>query len=362
MKIYRDNFKLEGVYIYDTPSRKFWRGDVAAENGTITYLRFLPADEDCRGCGEKRRVIPAPVDVHTHGRNGVDFAGASAADMLCVIEDYAAVGTLVLMPTVASAPLDVMLESVKNIRAAGYDGAHIEGRWLNVKRKGAHNPALLFPPSTDELERFIAAADGMKLHITLAPELEGGEAFIRAAVRAKITVAAGHTDMTAEQAYRVLELGVTAFTHTFNAMPPLHHREPGAVAAALNSDAYTELICDGVHLHPETVKLVSKIKSRDKVVLITDSMAAAGCPDGEYSIAGEHVTVTDGRALTDGGAIAGSTLALYDGMQNYIKFAGVSLADAVDAATINPARMVGLDDRVGSIAIGKRAALVELDI
>ena len=251
MKIYRDNFKLEGVYIYDTPSRKFWRGDVAAENGTITYLRFLPADEDCRGCGEKRRVIPAPVDVHTHGRNGVDFAGASAADMLCVIEDYAAVGTLVLMPTVASAPLDVMLESVKNIRAAGYDGAHIEGRWLNVKRKGAHNPALLFPPSTDELERFIAAADGMKLHITLAPELEGGEAFIRAAVRAKITVAAGHTDMTAEQAYRVLELGVTAFTHTFNAMPPLHHREPGAVAAALNSDAYTELICDGVHLHPE---------------------------------------------------------------------------------------------------------------
>jgi N-acetylglucosamine-6-phosphate deacetylase len=361
LKVYRDSFKLEGVYIYDTPSRKFWRGELTAEGGLITSVRFYPADNDTRGCSEKHRIIPAPVDIHTHGRNGVDFAGATMEEMSRVREDYAAAGTLTLMPTVASAPFDVMLQSVKNIRASGFDGVHVEGRWLNVKRRGAHNPALLAVPSLNELAQIIKAADGIKLHITVAPELEGGEAFVRAAVAAGATVAAGHTDMSVEQAYEVLEWGITAFTHTFNAMPPLHHRQPGVIAAALCSDAYAEFICDGVHLHPEIVKLASRLKNRDKVVLITDSMAATGCPDGVYSIAGQRVTVNGGRALTDDGAIAGSTLSLYNGMLNYMNFSGAELADAVDAATINPARMVGLDSIVGSIEVGKRALVVELD-
>ncbi len=367
MQIYKDNFKLEGVYIYDTPSKEFWRGDIQAENGVITYLRFFPADKSFKADEKARdericRYIPALVDIHTHGRNNIDFAGATAEEMLRVREDYAAAGTLTLFPTIASAPLEVMLESIKNIRAAGYDGAHVEGRWLNPKRRGAHNPAMLALPSLVELEELLKAADGMKLHLTTAPELDGGEKFIRAAVAAGVTVGAGHTDMTVEMAYKALEWGVASFTHTFNAMPPMHHREPGAVVAALNSDAYAELICDGIHLHPEMIKLASKIKSRDKVVLVTDSMAATGCPDGVYMLAGQRVTVNGGRALTDDGAIAGSTLSLYDGMMNYMRFTGVSIADAIDAATINPARMVGIDNLAGSIAVGKRAAIMELTI
>lgn len=361
MKVYKNNFNLEGVYIYDTPSRMFWRGNIKAEDGVITHIKFIPAESGSGETEKRRLIIPAPVDVHTHGRNGIDFAGATVEEMRKLREDYAAAGTLTLLPSIASAPLDVMVESVRAVREAGYLGVHIEGRWLNETRKGAHSPKMLAVPSIEELERFLDAAGDLKVHITMAPELEGGEEFIRAAVRAGATVAAGHTNMKVEEAYKALAWGVTAFTHTFNAMPPLHHRTPGAIAAALCSDAYTELICDGVHLHPETVKLVSKIKSRDKVVLVTDSMAATGYPDGVYSLGALRVTVTGGRALTDDGTIAGSTLSLYEGMINYMKFAGASLEDAIDAATINPARMVGLDDKVGSLEVGKLAAAIEID-
>lgn len=360
MKIYRDNFNLEGVYIYDTASRKFWRGNITAEGGVITQIRFFPA-EGANDAGPKRYIIPGPVDVHTHGRNGVDFAGATVDEMLRVREDYATAGTLTVIPTIASAPLDVMVDSVRAVREAGYLGVHIEGRWLNVKCRGAHNPEMLALPSAEELKQILDAAEDLTVHVTVAPELEGGEEFVKTAIAAGATVAAGHTYMTVEEAYKALEWGVTAFTHTFNAMPPLHHRSPGVIGAALCSDAYVELICDGVHLHSETVKLVSKIKSRDKVVLITDSMAATGCSDGVYTLAGQRVTVTGGKALTDDGAIAGSTLSLYDGMKNYVKFAGISLEDAIDAATINPARMLGLESKVGSLEVGKLALAVELD-
>lgn len=361
MKVYRDNFNLEGVYIYDTASRKFWRGNLTAENGIITQVKYIPPESRGNTDGKRRLIIPAPVDVHTHGRNGIDFAGSTADEAGRLREYYAEAGTGTLMPSIASAPLEVMIDSVRAVREAGYKGVHIEGRWLNVKSRGAHNPEMLALPSMEELERFVEAAGDMKLHITLAPELEGGEDFVRAAKSAGATVAIGHTYMTVEETYKALEWGITAFSHTFNAMPPLHHRSPGVIAAALNSDAYVELICDGIHLHPETVKLVSKIKQRDKVVLITDSMAATGCPDGIYTLAGHRVTVTNGKALTDDGTIAGSTISLYTGMLNYMKFAGVELADAIDAATINPARMTGLDDIAGSLQVGKRAVAVELD-
>lgn len=359
MKVYRSDFYLEGVYIYDTPSRMFWRGNIRAEGGIIKEIKFIPAESGTSG--KHRRIIPALVDVHTHGRSGIDFAGASVEEMQKLREDYASVGTVTLLPTIASAPLEVMIQSVKSVKEAGYLGVHIEGRWLNEKCKGAHSPEMLARPNVKELERFLKAAEGIKVHITMAPELESGEEFVRAAVSAGATVSAGHTNMTVEEAYKALSWGVTGFTHTFNAMAPLHHRAPGVIAAALCSDAYAELICDGVHLHPETVRLVSKIKPRDKVVLVTDSMAATGCPDGVYKLGGLSVTVKDGKATTSEGTIAGSTLNLYQGMLNYMKFAGVPLEDAIDAATINPARMVGIDDSVGSLAVGKIAAAIEMD-
>ena len=179
MKVYKDDFYLEGVYFYDTPSRKFWRGNIKAEGGVITDIKLVP---DGVAGETRRRIIPAPVDVHTHGRSGLDFAGATVDQMRSVRADYAAAGTLTVFPSIATAPLNEMVETVRTAKEAGFLGVHIEGRWLNPKCKGAHSPELLAKPSVSELKRFLEAAGGIKVHITMAPELEGGEEVVRAAV------------------------------------------------------------------------------------------------------------------------------------------------------------------------------------
>ena len=159
-----------------------------------------------------------------------------------------------------------------------------------------------------------------------------------------------------------ISMGATSFTHTFNAMVGMSHRAPGTVGAALTCDnAYAELICDGFHVHPEVVKMVYRVKPKDKLVLITDSMEAAGCPDGTYGIAGMPVKVVNGRAINADGAIAGSTLSLFAAVCNIMRFAGATLEEVLPAATINPARMVGADSLVGSIKAGKRADFIIID-
>ena len=197
-------------------------------------------------------------------------------------------------------------------------------------------------------------------HVTCAPELDGGEAFVKTIVGLGATVGIGHSDSTYEEAISALGWGATSFTHTFNAMRPLHHREPGTVGAALTSDAYAEVIADGFHLNPAVVKLVYLAKAKDKMVLITDSMMATGCEDGEYQIGGLPVHVKGGKALGDDGTISGSTLNLLDGMFNMAKFCGIPIEQALPYSTINPAKMVGVDKVCGSLEIGKRADMLVL--
>lgn len=344
------NFK--NAFIYDSIKKTFFKGGLNIENGIITG--FEEKDDAVDAVG--RYIIPGIIDAHTHGRGGFDYNNATLDQMKAMKKLYAEMGVTTVIPTLASAPFDELVRSIDNIKAAGYRGVHVEGRYLNPKKRGAHRLELLSKLDPDEIKTLIDHAKPMEIHVSAAYELDDGE-FLKTILKHGATAGLAHTNATIDEALMAVKNGVVSFTHLFNAMPPLHHRDPGAVCAGLVSDAYVEIICDGFHLAPQTVKLVSRAKSAEKIVLITDSMEGTGCADGEYSIGGCKVFLKNGKAYTDEGAIAGSTLELFDGIKNYMSFCDISFDQAIDQATINPARMIGVDKAVGSIEIGKVADL-----
>ncbi|MCQ2432431.1 MAG: N-acetylglucosamine-6-phosphate deacetylase [Clostridia bacterium] len=358
------SFVITNARVYHTDAKEFMPGTVTVENGKITavttdaeYKGSLPTVDACGCC-----VAPGLVDVHTHGRIGHDFDSATAEQMIAMRRSYAQDGTTTLLPTVASAPMENIYAAIDAIKEVGFDGMHLEGRYLNEKRRGAHRADLLAPLDKDELSGLLDRMEPLIVHVSCAAELEGGEAFVKTAVSRGATVGLAHTDATYEDAMNALSWGVSSFTHTFNAMAPVQHRKPGPVVAALTEEnAYAEIIADGFHLAPAVVKLCYQAKRPDHLVLITDSMEATGCPDGEYGIAGQKVFVRDGKAVNEEGNIAGSTITLYTAVRNLMKFAGISLAEALPCATINPARMTGLDKITGSIEVGKRADIIFID-
>ncbi len=371
-----NNCLIRNARVFNSATREFFDGSILVMKGRISILsRGDSADapagvEVYDACG--RMVIPGMVDVHTHGRAGGDFTTADPALLSVMAEAYLDSGVTTVLPTLASAPLadlEAAIDRINALRAeaassagklANVAGVHLEGRYLNVKRRGAHAADLLVTPNADEMEALMTRVEGAR-HVSAALELDEGGEFLRRALALGATLSMGHTDANYETAEALIEQGVTALTHTFNAMPPLHHRDGGAVAAGLLSDkAYCELICDGFHIAPHMVKLAYRLAGQ-RLTLITDSMEATGCADGEYSIAGNPVTVKDGKARTHDGAIAGSTLTMWQAVRNLREFAGASLEDAVYAATMAPAREVGLENEVGSIEVGKRADLLVLE-
>ncbi len=363
---------LRNACIYNTESRNFSAGDVLIEDGTILSVGTIPdTDAAVTFDAEGRMLVPGLVDVHTHGRAGGDWGSADGETLARMAESYLASGVTTVMPTLASAPLDDLYAAIDRINAlaatADTDpkrphmaGIHLEGRYLNVAKRGAHSPALLAPLDPDELESLLSRMKGAR-HISAALELDEDGRFLDRALSMGATVSLGHSAADYATAKDLIGRGVSAMTHLFNAMPPLHHRDGGAVAAGLLSEtAYCELISDGFHIAPEMVRLAYRLAG-DRLVLITDSMEATGCPDGEYAIAGMPVTVKDGKARTHDGAIAGSTLSMWQAVQNLRDFADASFEDAIYAATMAPAREVGIDGAVGSISVGKRADLLLLE-
>ena len=364
--------KIKNAKIYDSKEKKFKSGALIARDGIITEICDDISDKDALDLGGKY-IIPGMVDVHTHGRAGYDFDSATVEEFHEMQRAYAKAGTTTVMATIASAPMPQIEQYVENCKtthdnpveglAASIGGIHFEGRYLNPSKRGAHNMELLAPLDEKELEGLLDKMSPLPVHLTAAVEMENGEAFTKKAVSMGATVGLGHTEATMQQAAKAVEWGVTSFTHTFNAMSPVHHRNPGTMLASLLMDgAWSEIICDGFHVCPEMVLLLHREKPEGKLVLVSDSMAATGCPDGDdYSIAGMPVSVKDGKAYTSDGAIAGSTLNLFDGMRNYAKFTGISIEEAIPHATLYPAQMVGIDNECGSLEAGKRADFCIVD-
>lgn len=357
---------IENALIYCSDERKCVRGTMTCADGKILSVDFsddscghseVDARTDAGGC----LVFPGLVDVHTHGRAGFDFNFADEAEMKLMAKSYALAGTTSLFPTLASAPFDDLTASaeiVRNLRGktsgAEFLGVHLEGRYLNPEMRGAHKEELLKNPDAVELKRFMASS-GLPLHVSAALELDSDGSFAAAAKSMGATLGLAHTAATYAEAMEVFRMWNVSFTHLYNAMPKIHHRCGGAAVAGLCSDAYAELICDGLHVSSEMVSFTLKNKGLERLVLVTDSMAAAGAPDGDYSIAGNPATVRNGVARTPDGALAGSTLSMRKAVENLSAFCGITLTDAVICATANPASEVGLYEQVGKLIPGARA-------
>ena len=358
--------------IFNSNTEEFVSATVLCEDGFIVDVTRddIPYDYEIVDLNGKH-LIPGLVDVHTHGIGGNDFNLAKENEIPFMCSKYARLGTTSVMATLASDTMTHLINSVFAINqnrlreragCANILGIHLEGRYLNPEMRGAHALDLLAKPSIDELSSMVSSMMPPPIHISCAPELEGGEAFIKKALELGATVGIAHTNATYEQARHAISLGARSFTHTFNAMTKVHHRMPGAAVCSLTSDdAYTEIIVDGEHLHPAIVNLTYRSKPKDKLVLITDSMAAAGCStDGEFSVGGTKVYIKNGRAINEDGVLAGSTLTMFKAMTNLMKFCGISLNEAIKYATVNPASMVKADF-VGRIAKCYRADFIVIE-
>ncbi|MGI8769350.1 MAG: N-acetylglucosamine-6-phosphate deacetylase [Propionibacteriaceae bacterium] len=343
-------------------------------DGVISAVRVGPVPPDPPALGPATRVsgtvVPGFIDTHVHGGGGADLATTDPDEARRAIGFHRSHGTTTMFASLVTAELEVLcaqLTALAGLCAAGeLAGIHLEGPFLSEHKCGAHDPALLRPPTPAEVERLLDAGDGHLRMITVAPELAGADAAIDRFVAAGVVVAVGHTDAGPEQVASALTSGATVATHLFNAMPTIHHRIPGPVPLLLTDPGVmVELICDGVHVHPDVIALAIRAAGPSRVALITDAMAAAGMPDGEYRIGDLHVHVNDAVARLatptgEPGSIAGSTLTMADAFAYTVNVVGANLADAAVMAATTPAAWHGLVGR-GAIDTGAVADLVVVD-
>ncbi len=313
-------------------------------------------------------LLPGFVDLHVHGGHGHNFAD-SADDMAEGVAFHRTRGTTRTLVSLVAAPLDDLHEQLSWVaklteRGAHPDGhvvgAHLEGPFLSHARCGAQNPAYLRGPDPSVLAGLLDAGRGCVRVVTLAPELPDALDLIADVTAAGVVAAVGHTDARYAAAADAFACGATLATHLFNGMRPVHHREPGPVLAALDAGVACEVINDGVHVHPAVLRLVLHA-GLDRLVLVTDAIAAAGVGDGRYELGGQDVTVADGEARLANGSLAGSTLTMDEAVRRAVTVGGLPIEVVAAAAAANPARVLGLQDRCGAIRPGLDADLVLLD-
>lgn len=295
-------------------------------------------------------LLPGFVDVHIHAYQGHDTMEGEEA-VRHMSRQLAEVGVAAFLPTTMSASVEETQRAVAGVRAVMNDpvkhgarvlGAHMEAPFLAGSKCGAQVGAHFMDPSIDKLELLTNGdIDAVRI-ITMAPERDGSEAFIRQAAEKGITVSLGHTAATGERTHQAAEWGATHVTHMFNAQSPIHHRDPGVPGAALVDDLlFCEMICDGIHLHPDIIRLIVRAKGTERAVMITDAMEAAGMPDGTYSLGGQAVYVKNGEARLEGGVLAGSVLTMKQALMNMIHRFGIAPEDAVRMCTQTPAESIG---------------------
>ncbi|PRX68095.1 N-acetylglucosamine 6-phosphate deacetylase [Nonomuraea fuscirosea] len=340
-------------------------GWLTIEDGRITHVGHGSAPRAGLSVGG-RHVVPGFVDLHNHGGAGGSFPTGEqdrARDAVALHRRHGTTTTVGSLVTDSIEGLTRAAASLAELCEEGLlAGLHLEGPYISRARCGAHDPALLREPSPQELAGLIKAGRGHIRMLTIAPELPGALDTIRMAVAEGVIAAIGHSDADYEQTIVGIEAGASVATHLYNAMPPLGHRAPGPVAALLDDERVTvELVNDGVHVHAAMLRLAYEVAGPGRTVLITDAMSATGLGDGDYALGSMRVHVRDGVArLAEGGSIAGSTLTMDVAFRRAVQEVGMSLPDAVQVASLTPARVLGLAGRIGSIAVGKAADLVVL--
>ncbi len=345
---------------------EFRQCDLRIENGLVVELgEDLPLEEcepvyDAAGC----YVLPGLFDIHMHGAVGEDFSDASPEGLLRMVEYERSCGITAFCPTSMSLGKDALIEVFRNGKAVAERcpqiyGFHMEGPFLNPKRKGAQNEEHIVAPDKSLFDACFEAS-GMRIKkLTLAPETVGALELIREQ-QGMVKISLGHTEANYDCAARAFSEGVSQVTHLFNAMPELNHRQPGIIGAAYDSkEVYVELIADGVHVHDSMIRAAFSMFG-DRVILVSDSMRATGLGDGEYSLGGQSVRVKGKEAVLADGTIAGSVTNLFDCMKHCIDI-GISAEKAVAAATLNPAKVLGAEEQIGMISVGRKADLVIVD-
>lgn len=308
-------------------------------------------------------VIPGLVDVHIHGSMGADFSDGDEAGLLRMAQYLLREGITSFAPASMTLPYDVLKQAFSIARVyadtapqegARLMGIHMEGPYFSEKKKGAQNGAYLKNPDFEGFKALYDSCDGLIKIVDIAPELPGSEEFIRQA-KELCTVSIAHSDSGYEPAKTAIDAGITHLTHLFNAMTGIGHRAPGIIpAAAENKAVRAELICDGMHIHPAAIRLAFTMFGAERMVLISDALRCCGMPDGEYTLGGQAVHLSNGKAALADGTIAGSATNLFICMQRAMAF-GIPEEDALRAATYNPACAIHAEDKIGSIATGKYA-------
>lgn len=348
------------------------QGDIEIEDGKILRVgKDLPRKEEdlAVDCAGSYTVVPGFVDVHIHGCAGADTCDATREALEAMAAFLLAHGVTSFCPTTMTTSRETIqaaLLAAKDMMdhpmegGARVVGVNMEGPFIAKERKGAQKEEDILPPDFPLFQRFYEESGGIVRLVDVAPEQPGGLDFVEKASQL-CTVSIAHTTADYDQAKAAFDKGVTHATHLFNAMSGLHHRKPGVVGAVFDdSRVRGELICDGFHIHPAVLRAAFRLLG-DRALIISDSMRANGMPEGEaFDLGGQMVTVHQGKALLPDGTIAGSVTNLHQEIKNLVSF-GVPFEQAVKAATLLPARAIGLDGEIGSIAPGKRADLVVLD-
>ena len=353
-----------------TEKEIIYDGDVLISEGKIVEIGKGLYNVDAEVIDLKgKKIVPGFIDIHIHGGVGHDTMDANYEALNAISVHLARHGVTSFCATTMTMDVPYILNALKNINetmkkgtgGAQILGAYVEGPFISKEHKGAQDEKYIIQPDKELFDKFLeVSGDNIKV-VALAPEKDPDGSFVEHVTKKGVKVSLGHTNATYEEMKNGVEHGATIAVHTYNGMKGLHHREPGALGEVFLDDRiYSEVISDFIHTHPASVKILIKIKGTDKVILISDAMPACGLGDGEYIFGGQKVLVKEGVAKLENGSLAGSTLTLDKALAN-ITFLGVPLFEACKMASLNPAKAIGVDNRKGSIKVGKDADIVVLN-